>query len=32
LAYTLIDINEQAADSLINRLGAIQGVLAVRAL
>jgi D-3-phosphoglycerate dehydrogenase len=30
LAYTMIDINQQASDSLINRLAAIEGVLAVR--
>lgn len=30
LAYTMIDINQQASDSLIKRLAAIEGVLAVR--
>ncbi|HID49027.1 MAG TPA: 3-phosphoglycerate dehydrogenase [Chromatiales bacterium] len=32
LAYTLIDINQPASESLIDRLGSIEGVLAVRAL
>lgn len=32
LAYTLIDINEPASDSLINKLGTIEGVLAARTL
>ena len=32
LAYTLIDVNEAPSDTLLERLQAIEGVLAVRAL